>query len=200
MHEYPKPLAKLISELSRLPGIGGKSAQRLAFFMMGDMDDKASGIADAIYAAKEELKYCSVCGNYTDEDPCAICSDANRDHSKICIVESPKDVSAIERTKEYKGLYHVLHGAISPMEGKGAGDIKTAELIVRLQETDEVKELIIATNPTMEGEVTANYIAKLIKPTGIKVSRIAHGVSVGGELEMTNVNTLVMAFDGRREL
>jgi recombination protein RecR len=200
MDNYPKPLAKLIAELSRLPGIGGKTAQRLAFHIISMTDEDAFSMADAITAAKKELVYCSVCGNLTDADPCAICADSSRDRSVICVVETPRDAQAIERMKEYKGLYHVLHGSISPMDGVGPDDINLRSLIVRLQGNDDVKEIIIATNPNIEGEATAMYAAGLIKPSGIKVTRIAHGVPVGGDLDYTDTETLSRAIAGRRDL
>lgn len=199
MKYYAKPLNKLINELSRLPGIGGKTAQRLAFHILSMEKKEVFELADAIRNAKESMKYCSVCGNLTDTDPCNICSDESRDRSTICVVESPKDVVAMEKIKEYKGYYHVLHGAISPMDGVGPNDINLKSLIVRLQD-EAVKELIIATNPNIEGEATAMYIARLIKPSGIKVSRIAHGIPVGGDLEYADEVTLLKAVEGRREL
>ena len=199
MKYYAKPLTKLISELSKLPGIGGKTAQRLAFYILS-MDDKdATAIADAIIDAKKSMKYCSECGNLTDIDPCRICSDNTRDKSTICVVESPKDVSAMERIKEFRGLYHVLHGAISPMDGIGPDDINLKQLIIRLQQNN-VTEIIMATNPNIEGEATAMYTARLVKPSGIKVTRIAHGVPVGGDLEYADEITLSKALEGRREL
>lgn len=199
MKQYPKPLAKLINELSKLPGIGTKSAQRLAFHILALEDREADQLAEAITTAKREMKYCSVCGNLTDEDPCAICSDPSRREDVICVVESPRDVMAMERIKEFNGLYHVLHGVISPMEGIGPEDINLKSLIKRLQAGD-VKELIIATNPNIEGEATAMYIARLIKPAGIKVTRIAHGIPVGGDLEYADEVTLLKSLEGRREL
>ncbi|MBQ6900030.1 MAG: recombination protein RecR [Firmicutes bacterium] len=199
MRQYPKPLAKLINELSKLPGIGSKSAQRLAFHILSLEDREAEQLAEAILSAKREMKYCSVCGNLTDEDPCAICSDPSRREDVICVVESPRDVMAMERIKEFNGLYHVLHGVISPMEGIGPEDINLKALIQRLQAND-VKELIIATNPNIEGEATAMYIARLIKPAGIKVTRIAHGIPVGGDLEYADEVTLLKSLEGRREL
>ncbi len=199
MRGYPKPLARLINEMSKLPGIGSKTAQRLAFYILSLDDKEANQLADAIITAKKEMKYCSVCGNLTDEDPCGICSDPSRDTEQICVVESPKDVMAMERIKEYNGLYHVLHGVISPMEGIGPEDINLMPLLKRLQAND-VKELIIATNPNIEGEATAMYLARLIKPSGIKVSRIAHGIPVGGDLEYADEVTLLKAMEGRREL
>ena len=199
MKQDPKPLAKLINELSKLPGIGSKSAQRLAFHILALEDREAEQLAEAITTAKREMKYCSVCGNLTDEDPCAICSDSSRREDIICVVESPRDFMAMERIKEYNGLYHVLHGVISPMEGIGPEDINLKSLIQRLQAND-VKELIIATNPNIEGEATAMYIARLIKPAGIKVTRIAHGIPVGGDLEYADEVTLLKSLEGRREL
>ena len=199
MNQYAKPLNKLISELSKLPGIGGKTAQRLAFHILS-MDKKgADALADSIKDAKEKMKYCSVCGNLTDEDPCEMCRDTRRRDDVVCVVESPRDVAAMERIKEFKGRYHVLHGAISPMEGIGPDDINLKSLIVRLQNED-IKEVIVATNPTIEGEATAMYIAKLIKPSGIKVTRIAHGVPVGGDLDFADEITLLKAMEGRREI
>lgn len=199
MSQYAKPLQNLIRELSRLPGIGGKTAQRLAFHILSMDDREANSLANAITQAKTEMKYCSVCGNLTDKDPCDICTDPSRDKTTICVVEQARDVAAMERMKEYKGLYHVLHGAISPMDGIGPEDIKLRELIIRLQQND-VQEVILATNPTIEGEATAMYTARLIKPAGIKVSRIAHGIPVGGDLEYTDEITLSKAMEGRNEL
>ncbi|MEA4922457.1 MAG: recombination mediator RecR [Eubacteriaceae bacterium] len=199
MGYYAKPLTKLINELSKLPGIGGKTAQRLAFHILSLDDAEAESLARSITEAKAGMKYCSVCGNLTDKDPCSICSDAKRDRSLICVVETPRDVVAMERIKDYHGLYHVLHGAISPMDGIGPEDINLRSLIVRLQEND-VEEVILATNPNIEGEATAMYIARLIKPSGIKVSRIAHGIPVGGDLEYADEITLLKAMEGRRNL
>lgn len=199
MKHYAKPLSNLIGELSKLPGIGGKTAQRLAFHILSQEDKDAFSLAEAILEAKKSMKYCSVCGNLTDVDPCSICTDSTRDQSVICVVESPRDVSAMERIKEFQGLYHVLHGAISPMDGIGPEDINLKQLIVRLQQND-VREVILATNPNIEGEATAMYTARLIKPSGIKVTRIAHGVPVGGDLEYADEVTLSKAMEGRREL
>lgn len=200
MRQYPRALNKLINELSKLPGIGGKTAQRLAFHILGLTESEAQQLAEAIVSAKRSLHYCSQCGNLTDQDPCIICSDGERDHSIICVVETPQDVMAMERIREYNGLYHVLHGAISPAEGVGPNDINLKSLITRLQSDDEVKEIIIATNPNIEGEATAMYISRLIKPSGIKVTRIAHGIPVGGDLEYADEVTLLKAIEGRREL
>ena len=199
MRQYPKPLEILINELSKLPGIGGKTAQRLAFHILS-LDEKEVGqLAKALTNAKEQMKYCSVCGNLTDTDPCRICSDPARRQDVICVVESPRDVMAMERIREFNGLYHVLHGVISPMEGVGPEDINLKSLIGRLQ-TSDVQELIVATNPNIEGEATAMYIARLIKPAGIKVSRIAHGIPVGGDLEYADEVTLLKSLEGRRQL
>ena len=199
MRQYAKPLEILINELSKLPGIGGKTAQRLAFHILSLDDKEVEQLADSILRAKREMRYCSVCGNLTDTDPCRICSDPARRQDVICVVESPRDVAAMERIREYNGLYHVLHGVISPMEGIGPEDINLKSLIARLQASD-VKELIIATNPNIEGEATAMYIARLIKPAGIKVSRIAHGIPVGGDLEYADEVTLLKSLEGRRQL
>lgn len=199
MRQYPKPLGRLINELSKLPGIGGKTAQRLAFHILSLDDREAQALASSIIEAKETMKYCSVCGNLTDQDPCSICTDKSRRQDVICVVENPRDVMAMERIKEFDGLYHVLHGAISPMDGIGPEDINLKQLILRLQGSD-VKEIILATNPNIEGEATAMYIARLIKPSGIKVSRIANGIPVGGDLEYADEVTLLKAMEGRREL
>ncbi len=199
MKQYPRPLSVLINELSKLPGIGSKTAQRLAFHILSLDGKEANQLAQAIITAKREMRYCSVCGNLTDTDPCRICCDTNRTKDIICVVESPRDVAAMERIREFKGMYHVLHGVISPLEGIGPEDINLKALIERLQATD-VQELIIATNPNIEGEATAMYIARLIKPAGIKVSRIAHGIPVGGDLEYADEVTLLKSLEGRRTL
>ena len=199
MAQYAKPLANLIRELSKLPGIGGKSAQRLAFHILSMDDREAEVLANSITRAKSSMRYCSVCGNLTESDPCEICSDEKRDRTVICVVEQARDVAAMERMKEYNGLYHVLNGAISPMDGIGPEDINLKQLIIRLQQGD-IREVILATNPTIEGEATAMYAARLIKPSGIKVTRIAHGIPVGGDLEYTDEVTLSKAMEGRREL
>ena len=199
MKNYAQPLENLIKELSKLPGIGGKSAQRLAFHILSLDEDRVTALADSIRDAKEKMKYCPCCGNLTDKDICDICADETRDKRVICVVESPRDVYAMERIREYKGTYHVLHGAISPMEGIGPDDINLKSLIVRLQQGD-AEEVILATNPTIEGEATAMYIARLIKPAGIRASRIAHGIPVGGELEYADEVTLLKAMEGRRDL
>ena len=200
MKQYPRSLNKLINELGKLPGIGGKTAQRLAFHVLSLTDREAETLAEAIVDAKRSMHYCSVCGNLTDKDVCGICSDGSRDRSVICVVETPQDVMAMERIREYKGTYHVLHGAISPAEGIGPADINLKSLIERLQGDSDVEEVIIATNPNIEGEATAMYIARLLKPAGIKVTRIANGIPVGGDLEYADEVTLLKAVEGRREL
>ena len=199
MNYFVTPIAKLIEEFEKLPGIGPKSAQRLAFHVVNLPAEKAMGLANAIKEAKEKVRYCTICGNLTDKDPCLVCSSGSRDHGVICVVENPRDIVAMEKTREFKGLYHVLHGAISPMEGIGPEDIKIKELLARLQ-SGEIREIIIATNPNIEGEATAMYIAKLLKPLGIKTTRIAHGVPVGGDLEYADEVTLARALQGRREI
>lgn len=200
MNEYPKTLNRLVNELAKLPGIGWKTAQRLAFHILSLTDREAESLARSIAEAKGSLHYCSICGNLTDVDPCAICSDNLRNKSLICVVETPQDVVAMERIREYRGLYHVLHGAISPAMGVGANDINLKSLITRLQGNDDVEEIIVATNPNIEGEATAMYIARLLKPTGIKITRIAHGIPVGGDLEYADEVTLLKAMEGRREI
>lgn len=196
---YPEPIAKLIDAFSRLPGIGPKTAARLAFFVLRMKEEDVIDFAKALVSVKRNLTYCSVCCNITDTDPCRICSDKLRDASVICAVQEPKDVVAMERTREFNGQYHVLHGAISPMEGVGPDDIRIAELVKRLGD-DRVQELILATNPNIEGEATAMYLSRLVKPFGIKVTRIAHGLPVGGDLEYADEITLSKALEGRREL
>lgn len=199
MRQYPKALGRMIGEFNKLPGIGEKMAQRVSFHILSLSDQEAESLADAIVQAKRSIKYCSVCGNLTDEDPCDICRDTDRDKKVICVVESPKDIMAMERTKEFNGGYHVLHGAISPMQGIGPDDINLKSLILRLQGSD-VEELIMATNPTIEGEATAMYIARLVKSSGIKVTRIANGVPIGSDLEYADEVTLTRALEGRREI
>lgn len=199
MNFYVAPVAKLIDEFEKLPGIGHKTAQRLAFHVLNLSEEKVEVLANSIKEAKEKTKYCTICNNLTDVDPCILCSAGNREKSLICVVENPKDVVAMERTREFKGLYHVLHGAISPMEGIGPEDIKIKELLARIGQGD-VKEIVVATNPNIEGEATAMYISKLIKPLGIKVTRIAHGIPVGGDLEYADEVTLAKALEGRREI
>ncbi|HSH24424.1 MAG TPA: recombination mediator RecR [Massilibacterium sp.] len=196
---YPEPISKLIDSFMKLPGIGPKTAVRLAFFVLNMREDDVLDFAKALVNAKRNLTHCSVCGNITDRDPCMICDDSHRDKSVICVVEDPKDVIAMEKMKEYNGMYHVLHGAISPVDGIGPEDIKISELLQRLHD-EQVKEIIVATNPNIEGEATAMYISRLVKPTGITVTRIAHGLPVGGDLEYADEVTLLRALEGRREL
>ena len=198
MH-YPEPISKLIDSFMKLPGIGPKTAARLAFFVLTMKEDTVLSFAKALVDAKRNLMYCSQCGHITDIDPCQICSDKQRDVSTICVVQDPKDVIAMEKMRDYQGLYHVLHGAISPMEGVGPEDINVASLLTRLQD-ERVQELILATNPTIEGEATAMYISRLVKPSGIRTTRIAHGLPVGGDLEYADEVTLSKAIEGRREL
>ncbi|AGC67334.1 recombination protein RecR [Thermoclostridium stercorarium subsp. stercorarium DSM 8532] len=199
MSMYAAPVARLIDEFEKLPGIGHKTAQRLAFHILNMPMDKAIAFANAIIDAKKTIHYCSVCGDLTDTDPCRICSNQNRDRSVICVVESPRDVVAMERIREYKGLYHVLHGVISPLDGIGPDDINMKSLIKRVG-NGEVKEVILATNPDVEGEATAMYIARLLKPMGIRTTRIAHGLPVGGDLEYADEVTLAKSLEGRREI
>ncbi len=200
MYQFPNPIAKLIQELGKLPGIGSKTAQRLAFHILSLEKQEAFALAESIIAAKDSIVLCSECSNLTETNPCPICSSAKRDHTTICVVEQPRDVAALERMNEYHGLYHVLHGAISPMDNIGPEDIKLRELLLRLQDHPEVEEIILATNPTVNGEATAIYLSRLIKPTGIKISRIASGLPMGGDLEYADEVTLAKAFEGRKEL
>ena len=199
MDLYSGHINRLIEELSQLPGIGGKSAQRLAFYIIGLPKDRVERLAKSITDARENVHYCKKCYTLTDNEICPICANKSRDHSTIMVVENARDLAAYEKTGKYEGIYHVLHGAISPMLGIGPGDIKLAELVKRL-ETEDVNEVIIATNSSLEGETTAMYISKLIKPTGIKVTRIASGVPVGGDLEYIDEVTLLRALEGRTEL
>ncbi len=196
---FSETITKLINEFEKLPGIGHKSAVRLAFYILESPNNIAEDMAQVLVDAKHKIKFCSKCYNITENDPCDICSNSKRDNSVVCVVENVKDVVAMEKTHEYKGLYHVLHGAISPMNNITAGDIKIKELLERLKD-DTIKEIILATNPTVEGEATAMYISRLIKPLGIKVTRIAHGIPVGGDLEYTDEITLIKALEGRREM
>ena len=191
-------IAKLTNQLSKLPGIGRKTAQRLAYHIGGMDEERVRELAVAIFEGKKTVHLCPVCGNYTDGEKCPICADASRRRDIVCVVRDPRDVNAFERMRDYNGLYHVLHGAISPMLGIGPNDIRLKELMLRLQ--GDVDEVIIATNSSLEGETTAMYISKLIKPTGIKVSRIASGVPVGGDLEYIDEVTLLRALEGRVEL
>ena len=200
--QYIAPLAKLIEHFRALPGIGSKTAVRLAYHVL-DMDAaKARALAEAIVEAREKIGFCSVCCNLSDQDPCAICASEKRDRSKICVGEQPQDVAAVERMKDYKGLYHVLHGSLSPLSGVGPENLRVKELLHRLEGEAgaEVQEIIMATNPTVEGEATAMYLARLLKPAGLKVTRIAHGLPIGGDLEYADEVTLAKALENRKEI
>lgn len=196
---YPEPISKLIDSFTKLPGIGPKTAVRLAFFVIDMNDDDVVDFAKALISAKRELTHCSVCGHITDQETCDICQDHTRNEQLICVVEDSKDVIAMEKMREFTGKYHVLHGSISPMDGIGPEDINVPSLIQRLKDND-VKEIILATNPNVEGEATAMYISRLVKPSGIKATRIAHGLPVGGDLEYADEVTLAKSLEGRREL
>ncbi len=196
---YPKPLQRMVNKLSSLPGVGNKTAQRLAYHILAMDEQEVNDLANSLIQGKSQMKYCSVCGDLTDKNPCHICSNDSRDKEVICVVESPKDVMAMERMREYRGLYHVLHGTISPIDGIGPDDINLKSLIERLRQS-EVKEVIVATNPNVGGEATAMYIARLINPAGIKVTRIANGIPVGGDLEYSDEVTLLKAVEGRRTI
>jgi recombination protein RecR len=196
---YVPPIARLIEALSKLPTIGPKTAQRLAYHILRLSAEDAEALARAITEARALTRYCSICWNLTDVDPCAICSNAQRSPATICVVEDTRDVLALERTHEFKGKYHVLHGAISPLDGVGPDDLKIAGLLARVRNGD-VAEVIVATNPRVEGEATALYLAKILKPLGVRVTRIAHGVPVGGDIEYADEVTLARALEGRREL
>lgn len=199
MNYYGHSITRLIEELASLPGIGGKSAQRIAFHIIHMPKEKVQSLAEAIVDAKEKIRYCDVCCNLTDGEVCPVCDNEKRNHKMIMVVEDPRDMAAYERTREYQGVYHVLHGAISPMTGVEPQDIKIRELLLRLQQ-EEVEEVILATNPNVEGEATAMYISRLLKPLGVKVTRIANGVPVGGDLEYVDEITLSRALEGRREM
>ena len=193
------PLERLVEQFERLPGIGKKTARRLAYYVITRPDGMAGKFSDALLDAKAKIKYCSICQNLTDGEVCSLCSDSNRDHSIICVVEDAQDVIAFERTREFKGLYHVLHGAINPLENIGPEQIKMRELMTRLA-SGAVKEIMIATNPTVIGEATASYISRLVKAMGIKATRLAYGIPVGGDLEYADEVTLSRALEGRKEL
>jgi recombination protein RecR len=194
----PDPLIRLIEELQRLPGIGPKGAQRLAFHILKTPRDQADALADAVRRVKEQVTYCSICSNITDQDPCVYCRSESRDRHIICVVEEPQNVTAIEKTREFKGMYHVLMGAISPLQGIGPDDLKIKGLLARI--ANGVGEVILATNPTVEGEATAIYLARLLKPLGVRVTRIAMGVPVGSDLEYADEVTMHKALEGRREV
>ncbi len=194
--QYPQPLAELISSLARLPGIGPKTAGRLAFYLL-QQPQVSEDLARAIVVANRDIKKCSICSNFTDQEPCALCDNPQRDQTSLCVVEHPRDVVSLEKTKEFKGLYHVLHGVLSPMDGIGPEQLTIKQLLRRL---DGVREVVMAMNPSVEGEATALYLARLLKPMGIIVSRIAHGLPVGGDLEYTDEVTIARALEGRRQL
>lgn len=198
MSYYPPSVVRLIEQFSSLPGIGPKTAQRLSMFVLNMTDEKAEKFAAAIVDAKRSVRHCSICGNLTDTDPCSICKNKDRDKNVICVVQESKDIIAMEKTKEFNGQYHVLQGAISPMQGIGPDDIKIKELLKRI--TPDVTEVILATNSNVEGEATAMYIARLLKPLGVKATRIARGIPVGGDLEYADEVTLSKALEGRREI
>ena len=194
-----QPMARLIEELHRLPGVGPKNAQRLAYFLLHAPEEQARALAEAIIELKEKIVFCSRCYNITEVDPCSICQDEKRDHTSICVVEKPMDILPLERTRGYHGLYHVLHGAISPMDGIGPDDLRIKELLSRLQEMS-VQEIILATNPNLEGEATAMYIQRLVGPLGIRVTRLARGLPFGSDLEYADEATLSRALEGRQEV
>jgi len=200
MSYYIAPVAKLIEQFERLPGIGHKNAQRLAFYVLRMDKAEAKAFADAIVDARNNVSYCRICQNISQGDVCKLCADTSRDNSTICVVEQPKDVAAIERTRRYRGSYHVLHGVISPIDNIGPNDIRARELVMRIGEGDDIKEVIMATNPTVEGDATAMYLSRLLKQLGVKVTRIAYGIPVGGDLEYADDVTLMRAIDGRQEI
>lgn len=198
--QYPEPIAKLIASYMKLPGIGEKSATRLAFYTLGMGNQDVQDFAQALKAVKQGLHYCSICGYITEDDPCPLCRDKSRDQTRILVVERSRDVMAMERMKEYHGLYHVLHGTISPSAGTGPQDINLESLLHRLEKHQEVTEVIVATNASLDGETTAQYLARLIKPAGIKVTRLAHGLSAGADIDYTDEVTLFKAVQGRTEM
>jgi recombination protein RecR len=193
------PVARLIEEFHKLPGIGPKSAQRLTYYMLRVPEDEARALAEAILEVKDKVSLCSICQNLTDTDPCRICADEQRDHGVICVVEEPLDILALERTRSYEGLYHVLHGVISPVDGVGPEDLKVRELLARLKSGD-VREVVLATNPNLEGEATAMYLSRLLAPLGVKVTRLARGLPMGADLEYADNVTLARALEGRQEV
>lgn len=198
---YPKPLARLVSEFEKLPGIGPKSAQRLAFYVLRLPEEEARALADALVTIKASIKFCRICYNYSEGEICDICADPRRDHTRICTVAEPRDLIAMEKTGEFKGVYHVLQGVISPLDGVGIDKLRIKELQQRVAESDpHVEEVILATNPTVEGDTTSMYVAGLLKPLGAKVTRIAHGMPVGGDLDYADQATLIQALEYRREL
>ena len=198
--QYPEPIAKLIDSYTKLPGIGIKTATRLAFHTIDMQEEDVTGFAQSLISAKRDLRFCSICGNLTETDPCAICSDPTRDQSQVLVVEEVKDLMSIENTGEYRGLYHVLHGVLSPLSGKGPDDINIESLVTRLQKDDAIQEVIVATNANAEGEATAMYLSRLLKPAGLTVSRLATGLSVGSDIDYADEITLIKAVEGRTKL
>lgn len=198
--QYPEPIAKLIDSYTKLPGIGIKTATRLAFYTIDMPEEDVTSFAQSLISAKRDLHFCSICGNLTETDPCVICSDSSRDQSTVLVVAEVKDLMAIENTGEYKALYHVLHGVLSPLEGKGPDDINIESLVNRLQKDDTIQEVIVATNANAEGEATAMYLSRLLKPAGLKVSRLATGLSVGSDIDYADQITLIKAVEGRTQL
>ena len=198
--QYPEPIAKLIDSYTKLPGIGIKTATRLAFHTIDMQEEDVTGFAQSLISAKRDLRFCSICGNLTETDPCAICSDPTRDQSQVLVVEEVKDLMAIENTGEYRGLYHVLHGVLSPLSGKGPDDINIESLVTRLQKDDAIQEVIVATTANAEGEATAMYLSRLLKPAGLTVSRLATGLSVGSDIDYADEITLIKAVEGRTKL
>lgn len=199
MASFNDPIGRIAQELARLPGIGQKSAQRLAYFIASMPEEQVRNLASALWNGRKAIRYCEKCGNFSSDALCDICANESRHNGQICVVREPRDVAALERMRDFKGVYHVLHGTLSPMNGIGPDDIRIKELLMRLSD-DSVQEVILATNPDIEGEATATYIARLIKPMGVKVSRIAHGVPVGSDLEYADEVTLAKAMEGRREM
>lgn len=199
MSEVIEPISRMAAQLNRLPGIGKKTAQRLAYFIVSMPPEDVRDLSEALWQGRQQIRFCKTCGNYAAGEECAVCANPARHNGQICVVRDPRDVAALERMHDYNGLYHVLHGTLSPMNGIGPASLKIQELMARL-ETETVSEVILATNPDVEGEATASYLARLIKPTGIRCTRIAHGVPIGGDLEYTDEATLARALEGRREL
>ncbi len=199
MSKFAEPMARLIDELKKLPGVGSKSAQRLAFHILRSSDEDAEALATAVRDVKANLRLCSVCNNITDVDPCVYCSDVTRNQRLVCVVEEPTNIAAIEKTKNFRGVYHVLHGSISPLHGIGPDQLRTANLL-RRADAGDIEEVILATNPTVEGEATATYLSQILKRPGIKVTRIATGIPVGSDIEYTDEITMLKAMEGRREL
>lgn len=198
--QYPEPIAKLIDSYTKLPGIGIKTATRLAFHTIDMQEEDVTGFAQSLISAKRDLSFCSICGNLTETQPCAICSDPTRDQSQVLVVEAVRDLMAIENTGEYRGLYHVLHGVLSPLSGKGPDDINIESLVTRLQKDEDIQEVIVATNANAEGEATAMYLSRLLKPAGLTVSRLATGLSVGSDIDYADEITLIKAVEGRTKL